>query len=60
MSGIPIKLTAVQNNSVEKQLKDLRAAVLQMAIALGAALPGTREVISALDQLSETQSQIDK
>ena len=60
MSGIPIKLTAVQDNSVEKQLKDLRAAVLQMAIALGAALPATREVISALDQLSETQSQLDK
>lgn len=39
---------------VEQQLYELRQAVIAMAVALGAALPQTRDVISSLDALVDT------
>lgn len=38
----------------DQQLQELREAVLAMAIALGAALPQTRDVIRTLDALTDT------
>jgi hypothetical protein len=40
--------------TTEQQLADLREAVLSMAIALGAALPQTPAVVSALNTLADT------
>lgn len=39
---------------VEQQLQELREAVVAMAIALGGALPATREFISKIDALVDT------
>jgi hypothetical protein len=38
----------------DQQLAELRRAVLAIAVSLGAALPGTREVISSLEALVDT------
>lgn len=43
-----------QVKTPDQQLAELRKAVLAMANALGAGLPGTREVISSLDALVDT------
>ncbi|AAN12491.1 hypothetical protein PBI_CHE8_93 [Mycobacterium phage Che8] len=41
----------------EQQLTELRAAVFAIANALGAALPHTPEVISALNTLVDTEGE---
>jgi hypothetical protein len=38
----------------DEQLQELRAAVLEMAISLGAALPQTPEVVRTLNALADT------
>ncbi len=45
---------AMREIPVEQQLHELRQAVIAMAIALGAGLPQTREVIRGLDALVDT------